>query len=118
MYKGVKHRAFFIISSVLRLTFTTLNSVPILPDVAFMRRHVEVCVNFWDMVQQGVLPPAVDGDYKTLRAKGATALVRQLASGDNSAMNPLKEMMTEDLMKCAGMYLIRDKDRVLVKGNP
>lgn len=52
----------------------TLHTHKIERDASFMVDHLELCKEFWSLVEQDKPQPISDDDFKTIRVKGATAL--------------------------------------------
>src|SRR5574343_1105455 len=61
----------------------SLTMVKIEPDLEFMRLHLTKCETFWTLVEAKVPPPLTLDDYSSLKAKGATALVREWKETSN-----------------------------------
>lgn len=53
-----------------------LNECRIMPDVEFMKEHLDRCIEFWEHVQRAIPPAFEPRDYKELRAKGAKGLMQ------------------------------------------
>lgn len=92
----------------------TLNSCTVLPDTEFMKKHLELCTEFWKLVMEGKSQPLSDDDYKEFKNYKLIQEWKRLKLDTDlklTEMEDLREQIiaqaTEDRMICNGVSIVK-----------
>jgi putative phage-type endonuclease len=102
----------------------THTSCEILPDVNFLKGHIDLCTEFWMLVLSGKPQPISERDYKELRVKGMAGKVqkwKRLKLRASEIEDQMEALRTEILavaekdghprLRCSGISIVKQAGR-------